>query len=206
MAEMMRLLGSTRSPFTRKVRVAIELLGVSDRVEWVETMASQYRVAFDPALAAANPLLQIPVLIPENGAPIADSSVICAWLDHRFGPGRLIPADPEARIGCLSREAFADNLTAKLLRRAEELRRPEAARSQPWLEANLATIHRALDVLAVGITASPLDIGAISTITALDYVDFRFAELEWRNLRGALAAWHAHLAAETAFLKTPFLD
>jgi glutathione S-transferase len=83
-APMMILRSSAPSPFGRKVRIALSLLGF-DRDVRVE--------AADPAspqdsLREQNPLGKIPVLITEDGSTVYDSRVILEYLDDRAGGGK----------------------------------------------------------------------------------------------------------------------
>jgi len=71
----MKLLGTTTSPYTRKVRILLGAIGA--RYELVDTRSD----AGAAALAAVAPLAKIPVLVAEDGAEaIPDSSVIASWL------------------------------------------------------------------------------------------------------------------------------
>ena len=78
---MMVLRSSPASPFARKVRIAIAVLGFDGetRVETADTA--------DPAdpLRRQNPLGKIPVLIGEDGIAYYDSRVILEFLDQRAG-------------------------------------------------------------------------------------------------------------------------
>lgn len=203
----LRLLGSTRSPFTRKARIAGRVAGIE--VELIDTLVSQFRTAFDPVLGAANPLLQIPVLLGGQPDPLPDSGVIAQYFDTISAhPGRLV-GEGAARIECLARHAAADNFTAKAVRRAEEMRKAEAARSAPWLAANLASLNRQLDRWNEAAPALPrkADLGAIALIVALDYLAFRLPEVDPFAGRPALAALHAGMmAAEPAFAAIPFSE
>ena len=82
---MMILRSAAPSPFGRKVRIALSLLGFDDvRVEPTDTM--------DPrdSVRAQNPLGKIPVLITDD-ATYYDSRVILEYLDERAGGGKIIP-------------------------------------------------------------------------------------------------------------------
>ena len=89
---MLILRYSAASPYARKIRIAAELLGLSDRIEIVAANTA------DPAdsLRAQNPLGKIPTLVLEDGSTLYDSRVIADYLDHLAGGGRLVPADPQA--------------------------------------------------------------------------------------------------------------
>jgi glutathione S-transferase len=72
----MKLLGTTTSPYTRKIRVLLDAVGRD--YELVDTRTD----AGAAALAEVAPLRKIPVLVPggADGPVLPDSSLIAAWL------------------------------------------------------------------------------------------------------------------------------
>ena len=103
---MLTLRTSLASPFGRKVRIAVALLGLEGRIAIVPADTG------DPAdsLRMQNPLGKIPALIAEDGEAIFDSRVIVEYLDGLAGGGRLIPIDFAARIAALTLQALADGI------------------------------------------------------------------------------------------------
>jgi len=75
---MMILRSSPASPFVRKVRIAISLLGFDNKIS-VEPADTNNT---SDALRRQNPLGKIPVLIAEDGAAYYDSRVILEFLDE----------------------------------------------------------------------------------------------------------------------------
>ena len=47
-----------------------------------------------------------------------------------------------------------------------------------------------------------MDIGTITIGSALGYLDFRFAEFDWRTAHPALAAWFAGFASHPSMVAT----
>ena len=80
---MMILRNSPASPFGRKVRIAIKLLGLDKDVE---IRAADTNDPNDD-LRQQNALGKIPTLIDENGTAYFDSRVIVEYLDTRAGGG-----------------------------------------------------------------------------------------------------------------------
>ncbi|SEO16152.1 Glutathione S-transferase, N-terminal domain [Gemmobacter aquatilis] len=74
---------SPRSPYVRKVMVALHEKGLAGQVETVRTHADP--LIPHPGLMALNPLSKIPTLELEDGSVLFDSHVICRWAD-RAGP------------------------------------------------------------------------------------------------------------------------
>lgn len=184
----MKLLSSGASPYARKVAVAAHEAGLIDRIEIVSVTVSP--VSVNPEVSAANPLTKVPTLLLDDGAALFDSRVIVDYLDELSG-GRLVPAGA-ARWPALRDQAAADGLMdAALLARYERALRPEALRWAEWDAGQIGKIERALDTFEAGFTpsAGAPQIGDIALACALSYLDFRFADLGWRNGRSRLAAF-----------------
>ncbi|PZU06491.1 glutathione S-transferase family protein [Sphingomonas sp.] len=195
----MKLFYSTRSPFTRKVRLALAELDVADKVD-LEPADVAFDRAPPPAVAAANPLGQLPTFVDDDGVAWFGSGVICEWLDRRFG-GWLCPADPNLRVEWRRREALADGLAEKTLRRLVE-----NGRGNTEGVASLeAAIWRSLEYVEnLPCLGNDIDLGWLAVANALDYLDFRAGELDWRNRRPILARWQATLRERPSFSGTGF--
>lgn len=203
----MKLHWSPRSPFARKVVIAARETGLFDQIECVRTRVAM--TAPNRDLLPDNPLGKIPTLVLDDGTAIYDSRVICGYLDTLHGGARLLPEDAGARLGVLCREALADGFLDALLLWRNERDRPAEARSQPHLEAFklkkgviLERLERETPVFA----ALPFDLAHIATGCALSYLDFRFADENWRDGHPALAAWHEGFEARASVLATPIVD
>ena len=195
----MLLHASPTSPFVRKVRIAIDVLGLADSIEIVPTDTGNP----DPAFFERNPLGKIPTLITETGEHIFDSAVIADYLNDRAGGG-IIPDGP-ARWQTLTREALADGICDAALLQVYEVRmRPEERRHQPWVDRQAEKVARGLARLEAETTpfSGKPDIGDIATAAMLGYLDLRF-ENDWRPAHPKLAAWLADfVAAVPAFAAT----
>jgi glutathione S-transferase len=199
---MMILRSSPPSPFGRKVKIAADLLGLSDEIRVVQTDTQ------DPAdpLRSDNPLGKIPTLVIEDGTVIYDSRVILEYLDMRAGGGRIVPAGGMDRIRCLTLHALADGLAESALLRVYEGRYRDADKHSPkWIDLQTGKTGRALAFLE---KAPPAlgdglpDIGRIGVACALGYLDLRF-QGTWRADHPNLVAWLDAFAAKVpAFAKT----
>ena len=199
----MKLHWSPRSPFVRKVMVALHETGLADRVERVRTVVAMD--APNGELMRDNPLSKLPTLVLDDGQPLFDSRVICEYLDGLQAGAKLFPADPAARFQALRWQALGDGLLDLLiLWRYERARAPEA-RSTPNLVAFTAkaavTLAR-LETEAAALMAAPFGIGQITIAVALGYLDFRFADFPWRKGRPALAEWFDGVAARPSMAMT----
>ena len=198
---MMILRFSPSSPFVRKVRIAVALLGFDSDV----TIERADTTDPNDSLRKINPLGKIPVLIVEDGSAIYDSRVILDYLDDRAGGGKIVPRDAKERVVALRLQALCDGiLDASILTIYEgRFRKPEMQEPK-WLELQAGKISRALAVLEAAQT--PIDpvphVGQIALACALGYRDFRFAG-DWRASHPHLVAWLDRFAAHVpAFAET----
>ena len=194
-AANMKLYMSPLSPFARKTRIVAQEVGLLARLELAPV--SVQPLARNEAVAAPNPLAQVPTLVLDDGTALFDSRVICEALDS-MGGGALFPAPGPARWRALTEQALGDGAMAALvLVRYEATLRAEGERSEGWVRGQLAKVDAALDRMEswAGGFGGRFDIGTISLLCALGYLDLRFAERDWRPGRPALAAWFAGLAA-----------
>lgn len=183
---MMILRSSPASPFGRKVKIAMALLGMKDkvRIEIADTT--------DPndTLRKQNPLGKIPALITDSGRVIYDSHVICEYFDFLAGGGKIIPAG-DKRFDVLTLHALADGIAeAALLKVYEGRYRDPGAHSAKWVDNQDGKITRGLAALesnppAIG--ALP-NLGVIGVACALGYLDLRFNGA-WRVGHPKLVAW-----------------
>ena len=198
---MMKLYLNPASPFARKVRISALELGLAERIELIEVSLSP--VQPHHGLRSHNPLGKIPALLTEADEALYDSPVICEYLDALAGGDRLWPAAGAARWRALRRQALADGLAeAAILMRYELVIRPEALRWSEWLDGQRLKVRTALDALEAEPLDGPFDIGAISIVCALEYLEFRFPEERWREGRPQLAAWHERLRRRPSVAST----
>jgi len=198
---MLLLRTSFSSPFGRKTRIGVSVLGLESKVR-VEPASTQDDA--DP-LPSQNPLDKIPVLQLEDGTWLYDSPVILEFLDMLAGGGRIIPQDTKARFAALRLEALADGiLDASVLQVYEGRYRPKEKHEQKWLDMQAGKVTRglaALEAAPPAIDATP-DVGQITVACALSYCDFRFAGA-WRKVYPKLVVWLDAFAARVpAFAAT----
>jgi glutathione S-transferase len=198
---MMILRFSPSSPFVRKVRIAVALLGLDKEV----TMERADTTDPTDSLRKMNPLGKIPVLIVEDGSAVYDSRVILDYLDERAGGGKIVPRGANERLAALRLQALCDGiLDASILTVYEGRYRKPDMHEPKWLELQAGKVSRAL----AGLEAAPppLDptpnVGQITLACALGYRDFRFGG-SWRSEHPRLVAWLDNFAARVpAFAAT----
>ncbi|MCA6224144.1 MAG: glutathione S-transferase family protein, partial [Phenylobacterium sp.] len=83
----MELVGPWFSPFTRRVGITLNLLGIDFRHNALHAFEEKERVK------SFNPMGKVPILVLEDGETLIDSSAIADYLDERVGPDRaLLPS------------------------------------------------------------------------------------------------------------------
>jgi len=191
---MMILRSSPPSPFGRKVKLALAILGLDKDV----TIEKSDPVDVNDTIRQQNPLGKIPALILEDGSVLYDSPVILEYLDHRAGGGKILPQDPTARFKSLRLQALCDGiLDAGILLVYEGRWRPPEMAVQKWLDHQTGKVTRALAALEAAppaLTAPPC-VGQITLACALGYGDLRFGG-KWREASPKLVKWLDVFAAQ----------
>ena len=183
----MKLLSSPASPFGRKVKLAIGMKNLKDKVEVTTVDATKG----DANLSAANPMGRIPVLLTNDGHVIHDSHVICEYLDSAGTGPLLFPKSGPERWQTLTLGSLADGITeAALLKVYEGRYRPENMKVQSWLDRLDHKIDASLVMLEKAPPAwkTAPDYGHLTLAAGLGYLDFRHAG-KWRAGHPKLVAW-----------------
>ncbi len=198
---MMKLYHSPLSPYVRKVMVVARETGLVDEIDLLEGTGTPLQP--NQEAVSANPLGKIPALITEEGLALFDSRVICRYLDHRAGAG-LYPTGA-TQFPVLQREALAEGMIDAALLTAYEWRlRPENMRFQPWVDGQkdkvrrgIAAFERQIDAMAGHLTIDKIALGC-----ALGYIDFRLADLNWRDEHPGLTAWYKEFSGRQSMKDT----
>lgn len=197
----MKLHWSPRSPFVRKVMIAAHELGVAPRIATVRTVVGMELI--NEGLLPDNPLNKIPTLVLDDGRVIYDSLTICEFLNDMAG-GSLFGMGA-TRWEVLTRQAMANSFLDALILFRHERARP-AEQQAPGVLAAFATKTTSMLNHVQAPPAGRADIGDITLAVALAYLDFRFADLEWRQGRAALAEWHAAFSERPSMVATTAVD
>ncbi len=198
----MKLIGSTTSPYVRKVRIVMS----EKKLDYQFVLEDVW--AADTQMARFNPLGKVPCLVMEGGEAVFDSRVIVEYLDTLSPVGKLIPSGGRERAEVKTWEALADGLLdAAILARMEDIwtLRPAEQRSQAWIDRQLGKIDLALKAMAQGLGDKPFCSGihfSLSDVAvgcALGYLDFRFPAVGWRAAHPNLAKLAEKLATRQSF-------
>ncbi|MGY5802617.1 glutathione S-transferase [Rhizobium sp. LEGMi12c] len=179
----MRLLCSSTSPFSSKVRMAAHHLGIKLEEIHVDTNAGP------TLLIDNNPLGKIPTLLTGDGEAIFDSRAIMHYFDRR--EGGLYPSKKSKRTEIEVLEALIDGTNECLLSIVYErrLREPEK-QHQPWIDRQWTKVGRALTHL----DAEPpkigkkLHAGHFALASLIGYLQLRF-EGQWEADHVGLTDW-----------------
>ena len=188
------------SPFGRKVRMAMLVLGLDKRITPVP--ANTLNEA--DTLRQQNPLGKMPCLLLDDGTALYDSRVIIEFLQEQAGTERLLPKGGIDRYKTLTRAVLADGTCdAALLMVYEGRFRDPGTYSERWLAHQRGKVMRGLAAFErEPPDPARTDIVAIGLSCTLGYLDWR-KPVDWRGVCPRLADWlAAFAAAEPAFNAT----
>ncbi|MDR3418738.1 MAG: glutathione S-transferase family protein [Nevskia sp.] len=95
------IIGSYLSPYVRKVLAVLHLKGIPYRIDPIVPFLG------DDRFSAISPLRRVPVLI-DDAVTLADSTVICEYLDERYAQPAVLPQGAAARAQARWLEEYAD--------------------------------------------------------------------------------------------------
>ena len=201
----MKLIGSSSSPYVRKVRIVM----AEKKLDYQYAVDNVW--AADSQIRESNPLGKVPCLIMEGAEALFDSRVIVEYLDTLSPVGKLIPSVGRERAEVKTWEALADGvLDAAVLARLEATwdGRTKAQRSQVWIDRQLEKVSASMKAMAKGLGDKPfcsgihLSLADIAVGCALGYLEFRFPQVVWRMDYPNLARLQDKLMLRQSFIDT----
>jgi glutathione S-transferase len=205
----MKLIGSRGSPYVRKVRIVMAEKKLDYQFVIEDVWAAGTR------MAESNPLGKVPCLVMEGAnsseEAMFDSRVIVEYLDTLSPVGKLIPVQGRERAEVKTWEALADGLMdAAILARLEATwgGRTDEQRSQAWIDRQMLKINNTVRAMSTGLADKSfcsgihLSLSDIAVGCALGYLDFRFAQIDWRTPYPNLARLYDKLAQRPSFADT----
>ncbi len=199
----MKLIGSLTSPYVCKVRIVLAEKKLDYQFVTEDVWSAETRIH------ESNPLGKVPCLIMDGHEAVFDSRVIVEYLDTLSPVGKLIPGSGRERAEVKTWEALADGvMDAAILARMEAIwpARSEAQRSQAWIERQLGKIEQALQAMGRGLGDKPfcsgihMSLSDIAVGCALGYLDFRFAQIDWRTPHPNLHRLYDKLMQRQSFI------
>ncbi len=201
----MKLIGSSSSPYVRKVRVVM----AEKKLDYQYVTENVW--SSDTRISESNPLGKVPCLVMEGSEALFDSRVIVEYLDTLSPVGKLIPSVGRERAEVKTWEALADGvLDASVGARMEATwdGRTEAQRSQAWMDRQIGKVEASLKAMSKGLGDKPfcagihLSLADIAVGCALGYLEFRFAHIVWRETYPNLAKLQDKLMTRPSFADT----
>lgn len=195
-------------PFSRKVRIVLaeKQLDFDLKVEKIWERRTEF--------LALNPAGDVPVLIEPDGTTIANSQVICEYLEEVYPENNLLGSDPVQRSETrrliswfdvkFNREVTDNLVGEKLMKRFLKLGEPHG----PAIRAGHANIHYHLDYIGfltekrewlAGNNFSLADIAAAAHLSAVDYI----GDVPWEEHEAA-RKWYRKVKNRDSF--KPLLD
>ena len=99
---MLTLFEHPLSPYAQKVKIALREKGIEFQVQLPDLMSGH-----DPALANANPRLEVPALV-DGDTKVFDSTVILEYLEDKWPTPALLPSTPAERARVRTLEELCD--------------------------------------------------------------------------------------------------
>ena len=182
-------------PFSRKVRIVLaeKKLDFELKIEKVWERRTEF--------LALNPAGDVPVLVEPDGTTLANSQVICEFLEEVYPDNNLLGRDPAQRAETrrlagwfdykFNREVTDNLVGEKLMKRFLKMGEPHG----PSIRAGHANIHYHLDYIGfltekrnwlAGDDFSLADISAAAHLSSIDYI----GDVPWEEHRAA-RDWYA---------------
>jgi glutathione S-transferase len=198
----MKLYTSLTSPYGRKARVML----AEKRIDFELVQTDVWDPNTD--LLKFNPLGKVPCLVLDDGNALYDSPVILDYLDSVTPVGHLIPEATRPRIQVKRWEALADGVLDAAIAIVLEKKRAANLQSTDWIARQSGKIERGLKVMAQDLgenawcTGHSFNLSDIVVGCALMYLEFRFAEVNWRKDYPNLGQLTDKLAKRNSFKNT----
>ncbi len=198
----MKLIGSTTSPYVRKVRVVL----AEKRMECEFVKEDVW--AAETTIGQLNPLGKVPVLVLDDNTSIYDSCVIAEYLDARAPTSKLIPDDNRERAEVKTWEALADGMNDAAVAMLLEGKRDKNIQLQSWIDRQQRKVDRALAEMsrALGKNAwcygKSFSLADVAAGVALGYLSFRFPSIAWQSQYPNLLSHYNKLMERDSFRNT----
>ncbi len=198
----MKLIGSHTSPFARKVRVVL----AEKKIDYEFVIDSPWLAG--SKVPSLNPLGKIPVLVLDDETRLFDSRVIVEYIDNVTPNNKLFPATNRERTEVKRWEALADGICDAAATAFLESKRPDGQRSEDWTQRQREKVMSSLEFMAEELGEKSFCMGThismadLATGSALGYLCFRFADINWQEAHPNLGKLFDKLMQRQSFADT----
>ena len=194
----MKLIGTYRSPYARRVAAAL----ISRDLHYEHVPVNGYK-EFEIA-SRYNPVAKVPSLVLDDGEILIDSTAILDYLNELVPLAPLIPAGSSARRATLKLAAIGQGVAEQAIGLFARQSTAPASDAQRWRAQILGGL-RALDEAAREggpLRAKPLDVAAITAIVTVELLAALKLDHEFLPAVPALAALAAEQRDAPPFAQT----
>jgi glutathione S-transferase len=204
--------GSLLSPYVRKVIIALQLKDIEYHFQELHPLANAHK----QKLRQLNPLGKIPIYQENDNFTIADSSVICAYLEKQYSSYDIYPKEAQAYAKSLWYEEYSDtHLTPTIItifiNKITALKlnvSPDYKVLQNAMEITLPEIFTYLNQeinskkYFINNKLSIADISIASAFMSYNLLEIAIDENQWGNLTRYLALIFEEPVIKKVFLQT----
>ena len=197
----MKILQTQTAPNPRRVRIFLAEKGIEVPCEELDLMKGALKT---PEFSKLNPLQRVPVLILDDGTPIAETMAICRYFEETKPQPALLGTGARERaiVEMWNRrvEIHLLQCVAHAFRHLHPaMAQLEVPQVSAWGEANKPRVLEMLATMDKELATRPYIAGpafSVADITALVAVDFmRVARIQRPPELENLARWHAEVSA-----------
>jgi glutathione S-transferase len=197
----MKILQTHTAPNPRRVRIFLAEKGIEVPFEELDLMKGALKT---PEFTRLNPLQRVPVLILDDGTPIAETMAICRYFEETkpepalFGTGARERATVEMWNRRMEFNLFW--CVAQAFRHLHPaMAHLEVPQVGAWGEANKPKVLEVMQMMDLELAERPYIAGSafsVADITALVAIDFmRVARIQRPPELTNLARWHGEVSA-----------
>ena len=196
----LKLIGSYTSPYVRKIRIMLAEKNIPYEFILDDVWGAQ------PQVLSFNPLGQIPCILLPTGEVLTDSRSIAEYLDWLVP--EPAPKNLMHRLELLKWQALTEGLIDTSVKYRVEQIRPAALQWPDWFERQRGKLQRGFAVLDAHLATREwlanheYSIADLTLQCALNFIDFRLNDWDWRAAFANLKRFETQLAHQAAYIET----
>ncbi len=195
----MKLFVNQTSPYARKVRIVVKEKRLDARVALIDVDPWND----PPALLETSPLSKVPAMVTDDGIVLTESDTIARYLDELVPSPQMMLMDMATRTEATSRIALLQGMIDAAFDAVIEKRRPASGQWPDWIARQQRAVERGLAVVSkMPRPERRFDLGDVSLVCLLGYLDFRHPSIAWRTNYPELAKWFDGVSQRTSVAST----